>query len=516
MILDGISLIQTREMLCDESILATVSVYFKRRYEMMFSEMWNFKLNIERKADSKISELVKTDYSYLPDLLEKYHGVRIKIDIIEEKEVLLAINDNIKEGYPLCTYILGSCMPWAEKHEEVIYFPFLIIGIDASNVYCIDIHYTKKMVSFPISKFMEIYNRLITFSIIKNEEKTIIWKTIIKSNINGLIQNNSFEAFRKLSKMVLEDFDINIENKIEIKGEEPAFCRILKELGRTRYLFSQTLGYFNNYHNAHIPTYVYENFCNLSSEWISVWGIVVKAFICKEKDFPVEKISKKILHAANTEEEVYEQLIRFINDEDMSINKTVQDSSTSYKANMVFVNIDNIFNNEGFSSKFSIDATADLTGFGQYLLADRMKEDGIWENNGIKFFLKLPIDGVKDNISCQSQEIELPKGFYSSLIMIGCAEWGHQTDFMELIYDDCHVEVPLELSDLSYDEPVFNEIIVWEGKCAEIKDKQVIYNPWVPRAHIYAKNIKLDISRQIIRLKMPDCSNIHIFAITLN
>jgi hypothetical protein len=118
-----------------------------------------------------------------------------------------------------------------------------------------------------------------------------------------------------------------------------------------------------------------------------------------------------------------------------------------------------------------------------------------------------------DNITCTGQVLEVPQGIYGYLLILGCAEWGNFSDTLAVEFDDGDTEViKIEFTDWA-NIPVFGEKTAWQGQGAErTKDGIHIMNLSL---HLFAKPFPIRTEKQVRSIKLPDCPNLHFFAITL-
>jgi hypothetical protein len=133
----------------------------------------------------------------------------------------------------------------------------------------------------------------------------------------------------------------------------------------------------------------------------------------------------------------------------------------------------------------------------------------------IEFYLPYPKNNIYDNISCNCQKINFIEKNYSTLIIIGCAEWGNQSTSIIVNYvGENKIKLPFEISDWSFSEPIFNELLIWKGKSFERTKNGIELINWF-KGNIFAQLIKLDKSKKLESIVLPDCGNIHVFALTL-
>lgn len=506
MILKNIELIQFREMNCEEAVIATVANHWNRNYEMIFSEI----LNLIKSKSNNISDFFYLDTEDKYFLLEKYHGIKqnifIENDFQKKQEIIYY---NLKNNSPVCIIIKGSLLSWYLEDDNDKLFPFLVIGYDNKYIYCIDIHLKKNIVKFEFIDFWSKWNNGMFFTLTSNQPKHINWKEHITLSFNKLIKNNIILILRDFAKLINDRYynELEIDNFLIANLSEK-----FKLLCRSRYLYCRFLQYINKIHRAEIPSYIIKRFQDLSDDWFSLWGLTYKNFLTNKKNILPSQISNKILLILEKEEITIYEMKNFLNGKIIIDNQV--ELVTSQKCNIkpCLVNIEKYFNNEAFAFDINKNVTSDLTGFKQFLVNEKIKTN---KNTNFLFNVNHHIDGQNDNICCENQVIILEKQKYSSICFLGCAEWGHQSGELFINYENNKNIELLKFSDVSSENPYFNEIIFWTGKCMERKGEILIENPWCRKAHLFVQRILLDKNKNLVSIKLPDCINMHIFAITL-
>lgn len=185
------------------------------------------------------------------------------------------------------------------------------------------------------------------------------------------------------------------------------------------------------------------------------------------------------------------------------------ESKIIVSSNNYLLDLKPFYNNNGCS--YEINDKSDLTMRGQYFLDKSIPGKMVVEYEDIQF--QFPdITSTFDNISCEGQIINIKKGIYNKLYILGCCENGSFFDYVELYNENKFVgKVKIELSSwLNYtlcsDEKILFSFSTYDRSSKLFKEsKQNLY--------VYMQTI--NFSGYIDAIKMPNCENMHIFAITL-
>lgn len=127
----------------------------------------------------------------------------------------------------------------------------------------------------------------------------------------------------------------------------------------------------------------------------------------------------------------------------------------------------------------------------------------------MKFQFPNLIEDSYDNISCMGQIIEISSNYCSQIMILSCAEWGNYFETIIINYTDgFSINIPFEVSDWAMKNQASHEVVAWDGVCIKIGDYKGV-------AYIYAQGHLLSHNGFISTIILPNCSNIHIFAISL-
>ncbi|MBE3576406.1 MAG: hypothetical protein IMX00_01715 [Limnochordales bacterium] len=168
------------------------------------------------------------------------------------------------------------------------------------------------------------------------------------------------------------------------------------------------------------------------------------------------------------------------------------------------------FNQDGVST-LANPADGNFDGVGWNLAAELMPPAGqVVKLAGVEWLMPEYADGLLNNIQARGQRLPLPKGMYSGLYILATATGGGQTGKLTVNYADGSTQtVDIRVSDWC-GEPSFGEEVAWE--MAHRYDRN---GPTGPATRLFRVWWKLDASREIESVVLPNNPSIHIFALTL-
>lgn len=503
---------------CYQDLIANIGQLTGRGYEMFFSDSWRFEFDLDGYLNhgGTMGEHIKIEASLSYEYMRKYHGIsisQIAVDPLNSHssaEVLLYL----KEGLPLILLMDNYVIPWGKDYLKA-HRPhsILVIGYDSNThtVQCIDPMFSKKIENLP-ADIMNEYNRSeVIYKIDLLEEYGDFCALDYIQDINKLAQRiyteNHVEDMISLSRLIDESgFDINREFSVDDSDDfwNCAFLLNLRRIISGRYYFSKilcSLGLRFKNDDFRILSAEADLICK---QWENMRLLLFKAYYTKRINS--KDLSKRLLNLAMQEE----QFVDILLNDNLDKLKPPADAKVQPDNNAaaihVNLNLEHLFNNKGIYHAEGY--SADFTGLGEFFI----------ESDSTATANKFTPDIRKrfDNISCTAESVILPSetvGYYNSISIVGCAEWGDCTDTVQVVYEDNEVQLyPLNITDWAAENPRFGEEIVWEGLCANKDGEKAVNNM---KVYIYNQFINIARNKKIKEIQLPQCPNIHIFSIEL-
>lgn len=511
---------------CFDDCIATLSKYIGRDFELMYSGSWSFGFDpADSSCLSSIGKRVRIDRLNKYRLLEKYHGITLTDNNLPESEGIDCIKSNLESGKPVILIIDCFWCPWDpgfRKYHNSGH-SFLITGFDEErNTFkCTDGYYMKKDLCLPIDCYSKGFVGTASYSVAP-EPAVGSPAEIVKNCAEALIQdNNGVNCFEQMRDFGRELLHLNPE--IELEGydsfwETPvwyAFDSIIS----SRIEYAISLKYAADKEGGAVFEGIEDMLCRLIERWNVCKGMLSKIFSSDRRAGEVQKrLCNRVLEAAEKEEEIAGLIVKTNRNlrtaKDVFIADRECDNTVMpyYQSSCVFIDLSNFKNNKAFDIYPSSGATADFTGHGHYFIYDGLLGEDILKIGERAFKVNIKPFDCYDNVSCSEQNIPVPEGIYNRIFIMGCAEYGDYSDTLKIqLKDDRCLELPIMFYEWSHSAN--NDTAAWEGKIAEKKDGE-----WVSgnRLHkIYAKGYRLDCNTEVSSIRLPDCPNIHIFAITM-
>jgi hypothetical protein len=516
---------------CFEDSIVTVAEWSGYRYELMFSEDWNFVFNFEKsRLNKNLGQSIEVTSHDIKNKLDKFHGIKIESVEISSEKVTKVIIDELKNKKPIIVFVDSFWCPWdwffQKRHND---HAFLVTGFDdTEKFYCCDCFYQTNNIITGEELRKGFIGRTEVFSFEGNEKIYVNWSNVLQIVLNRLRDGdrglNAFDSMRYFAD-VLESLT-DLQNEI-LGCEEYLFSAPLVSnleyiaYGRRR--FARLLDYFEEEIGIKYLQELANRLRKVAIQWANIRLMLIKLTFSYDALIK-NRIVSKIREIAESEESMAEQMAEVlrsnINASHYFTNRCKTISMEEKKENLVssnnvlMVDLSPYLNNQAFGNSISEKVTADLMGTGTYFLKGNLPDNDVWKVNKMKFKCPWLYNNGNDNISCNRQRININnKEIYQSIIILGCAEWGSFTDKLSIYYINGQVEeIYIKLTDCLY-KPLYGETIAWEGKAVD----KIGNHAQLRGGNVYITAKKYDIPRRdrIDFLQLPECPGIHLFAISL-
>jgi amino acid adenylation domain-containing protein len=512
---------------CFEDLLASVCGWLGRDFEMMFARAWSFSYQSagplgEKTFGSRIDCNMGDKFG---DLL-RYHGIQTSVHSGKTcAEILNIAVQELEAGRPVVMPCDTYWIPWdagyqREGHDATHYF--LIVGFDGVNqvVYCVDTIYSKYWEPLSLNHIVKgNLGECETYSLIDEIDTGMDWKGVIRNaveHLQGVNGNeNVFTAMRRLAADLAETFDIGEETKDQVNFLRAPIYESVRYIAKGRKQFGRLLEYLSQRFDIADMLPLAKRLDRAGGRWESMRALMLKMYKMFDQELYKNKVVEMIREAADDEESIAGELSRLCRQE--AFTKTGArfpraPGDTPVKGETVFVELSSHFNNCGCGGSIYESCRADLNGMKEFFLIESMPQEGVLAAGGMEFYFPKLADGKMDNLSCNGETLPAPPGRYSSIQLLGCGDEGHFSEDMMINYEDGTKEtVDLEIS-CWWLPANYGETIVWSGKIISRADERIHQTPIQGR--LYAQSYPLTHNGNVISVTLPDCPNIHLFAVS--
>lgn len=507
---------------CFEDILVTLASHYNVEYRLAFSGAWGFEFKPEIGSEnSLLGERIGNDVRNITSMLYKYCNVDvIRFDSEEPYELLEIIKMHLSQEIPVGIFIDTFWCPWLQGRYQRIHdvHHCLIIGIDAdNNLYCLDPALNLNISVLLYKDFINGCKNCVKYEFNNKDEKHD-YLQIIKDSTVKLNNKKFYYNIRAFAKEFKDSFDFNLEyQKFNVDVWYVLIDRNLRLIASGRTLYAEFIELVSKeLHSDKLLEIKYE-LQKVASKWNKIRGILTKSYRKGCSDDVKDKVYYLLNEISDFEVNLIESLHQIVND-NLYIKKE-NNIPISYDLNyfnvtkIVPLNLADKLNNKAFALTAGDAFKADLTGIGHFFISNGLEHEKSIQVNGMYFKLPTLITEKYDNISCTGQKIIVEKSIYQSILFLGCSDNGDFIDEATIFFETGEeLKIPISFTD-SWRLPKFNESIAWTGMGGKwTEDRFEIHSN---KQRIFARE-EIIIKKGIVEaIKLPDCSNIHIFSISL-
>lgn len=524
----------SNNMDCLDSLICTLAGYLNEDYRLMFVENWSLGYDVEDKNKKLVSDKIGTGRGQEMIYLEKYHQIKIDPLLTDENTIEDMICKNIViDKMPMLVQVDCYETPWitACYHKVHINTHYvLIIGYDDTNQCIVVVDNQEAVNGFKCS--IEEYKKFAVtpFQVTHLQEKENLDTCTILRCMLSRIKPKEYAGLPYLSIEEKYDLLINdLENNFDLFKEVGAslsnlagarLFNIVNEIVMGRHKSAMALQYLQEQLGIHELSEAINLLNNSGAQWSQFCGVLIKSCYIKNNEKYIKHSIEKINYIKELETCAINILENYINGNRQDLQEYSTDNTVGLhdidKSSLVFNQIDiaEYFNSNGCDGKVSADSKSELSNPLRYLICDEVK------NIDINEFKIVNVDGENnDNIVCLGQTIQfdymLNDNNYIMLLM--CSEFTCLEENIRVLYGDGSSETAkIGVTACLKSEPEFNDYIVITGTpVVLLQETHEVYTYNFP-GHIYGSIYKLNkVSGNITGIVLPECPNIHIFAITM-
>lgn len=180
--------------------------------------------------------------------------------------------------------------------------------------------------------------------------------------------------------------------------------------------------------------------------------------------------------------------------------------------NFIQINIDEMMDGRAFTNDITNGNKANLNDLREFVLSkDRPTGDCLRYKN-TKFNINIfDTDKQYDNIVCKSQEIEVAENYYSDILLVTMAQFGHQKSYLTLIYEDDTIELrEFNISDWCERVLCDEYVIYYAFGCRNLhRNINIVKGD----SFIFLKRVVANPEKKLKSIILPNNRNINIFAL---
>jgi hypothetical protein len=497
-----------------------------------FGECWKFSFsNPVNDSKGALGKVLYENNSYEYDSYKKYYGVEIKYH--HEKKLDEFFDGLQKELYyerPVVLIQKSYWIPWDINYqinnEYTHAYIITDVDYDNKNLIATDGYYSQKDILIDFSHVEKGFiGEFITFSYSNDMDrlcgKISDWKSLLRHTLKNVKDNkgnfNAFSDMRDLAERLMLIDDINSENN---PGDEnfvsSKLYRAISIIINSRKKFARFMKHLERKTGIEMLCNMCKEFELSANKWLKIQHLMLKASIAGNYSAIKPKLYANIIEVAELEESIFVEMEGFVeeyNDHSQKNNEYMNKTSFDDYEKYIFLDLESYFNTKGFGDAEE-DSCPTLIFSGQYFSNENIPLDEVLIVDDMKFKFPEVKKHKLDSLYCKGQVITTEREKYNTIMFLGFSDTDNFSDEVEIEYTDNSVEKLMVAFTCWYINPHFGDMLAWEGSIFE-KNLDGTAMQSSHKYKIFANKYSFNCSDKVVKsIRLPECENIHIFAIT--
>lgn len=508
---------------CFDDCIATFASHVGIDYERMYF------LALENGFSNDQSKGIGSSFITSFDIcesLEKFTGIKTTKYSTYFNSDLTRIIELLNQNIPICVTMKGFNCPWDWRFNEIdtgAHALFLVQYDETKKAFkCLDPYYNKTNVYLSEDDLRKGYISFRTFSVDHNYPY-VEPLNLLDDSLEGLVNGIYLTSLKDLSEKIKQNFDIAREIKnfehidtysIDEIHENIYLNQSLKIMVHNMFRFSILLYKFDEWYPKHEGAFsrLADEMKVISEKWEMIRFMLLKMVFAKDFQKISEGLSRRINSIADDQMLLIQEIIKVIQQRPLPVKN--KDYTEVEFGEIISLNLEEYFNNIGIGKRNELNDKADFNGIGEYIIHESLPKESWLSSLDTKFSISCSKRGAFDNISCARQVINIENNYYVQFSVLGCSEWGDFKEYFKIIYmDDSYERVLVELNDWTpvvLDRESSTECIECEKSIVDENDLIDFTEP----CYLYINHYILSTDKMIKRIELPECENMHIFALS--
>ncbi|BCN28795.1 hypothetical protein [Anaeromicropila herbilytica] len=497
-------------------------------------ETWKFSFRENKNQCTSLGKALSSNVFNEYEVYQKYYGIDISSHTNATFDTfIMEAKKELSLGKPVVLIQKSYWIPWDPNYnvnkEYTHAYIVLDIDFEEKRFLASDGLYTQKNVPIDFENVRQGFTgEYITFEKINhssfdNNTKNT-WMNEIKTMIDNLHledEKNIFNHMNVFADRVQTTESLIYENRMgSTNFVSSDLYNALSVVINSRKKLARFMKYLESKNDIKQFSDFTVRFDFAATKWYDIQHKFLKASFLPDFTFIKSRIVKSIREVKEVENDIAIEMKKFILNEELKANNQkklnqfasenkIHVPATLQKTEMI--DMTKYFNNKGFG-EMGQDGIAFAEG-GQYFSIKNLPKKKIWMIDDMKFNVPNFFTQSVDNLRCERQLIEVKPDSYHCLMLLGCSEQGSFSGEVEIGYlDGSSEKVIASLSDW-YLPPQFTDCMAWQGNIIEKVDGEFVQSTHLYQ--IFASKYSMNKTKKtVVSIRMPECQNMHIFAIT--
>jgi len=506
---------------CFDDIIVTLALHNKVEYRRAFADSWGFEFEPEGKDGNLLlgNRIRNSIINYASILSQDCNMTWANFDSTEPVVLFNYVKGYLAQGIAIGICIDSFWCPWLQgRYQRVNGVHYcLAIGIDEdNNFYCLDPALNLSVSALKYNDFINGCKYCIKYDFVKND-RTYDYLKILNESIEKLNSSNFLKRIRDFAYEFKDKFDFSVEyQNFNIDVWYVLIDRNLRLIAAGRTLYSVFLDLVSEKFQSEKVSAIKIELQMVASKWNKIRGVLTKSYYSGYNERVKEKVYNALIEVSNIQEDLVNRLYQCCHDNQFNKNENILPITKVIdnfdNSEIIALELENFVSNKAFAISEFDSFKANLTGSGLFFISNGLENQHSIQVEEMNF--RLPkLNNQYDNISCSGEVIAVEKSIYYSIMFLGCSEHGDFIEEVIIQYENGEtLKIPISFSDC-WRKPLFNESIAWSGPGGRWTNDE--FEPHTNIQRIFAREEIIREQKLIESIKLPECPNMHIFAISL-
>ena len=516
---------------CLEDQLVSVIAWFNKDIPVdnliwHLSEAWDFSFTGLNEQNSSLGKRLKSDSSKIYDCYKNYYSVEVNNHHAASFEDFIEkAGRELSKDKPVVIIQKSFWIPWDPNYNvnQEYEHAYIVIAVDCDSEQIIasDGLYMKKNIHIDFDNVKNGFTgEFITFDYTGRTQGKDpgrdSWADYFDKMLKRIRWNDSNNSIFKQMNDFAEKFEMLDDIKSENNDGSTNFVaselyQALSVIINRRKQLAQFMKYLETKYNMHSFSDFNIKFDLAASKWYEIQHKMLKASFLPDFTPIKKRIVNSIYEVADLEKGIAEEMNEFIHFRDGFRDAGSSNSHEFEKLTML--DLKQHFNNKGFGRSGISGSSFAATG--QYFSSENLALRDIWEIENMSFEFPDVYNSAFDNLYCDGQIISIEPEKHNTIMTLGCSEVNNFSGEVEIHYSDrSNEKIIISLSDW-YRTPQFGDTVAWQGHIVE-KSSEGTSLLSTHEYKIFASKYTFNSSKKCVTsIKLPECNNMHLFAISL-
>ncbi|MBL0388673.1 amino acid adenylation domain-containing protein [Tumebacillus sp. ITR2] len=300
---------------CIDDVIASLTEWLERRYELMYFGSWNFGFASE--GTGSLGERLHVKPSRYREFLERYHGMKSTVLTSGTSEdALRMIVRELRADRPVVLTMNSYWVPWDENYQQNDVVHSLIItghNPETDDLYATDPYFKMQGALLPVQEFHRGFQHVTMMEVVADEVIDTGVLTDLQAYLEQTLEEGvPFQQMEVFADALATHFDLQRETEGFAHFTDVPLFSQLGDVADGRVKFALLLDFLGSqFHSGFFA--LGESMKKAAANWGVIRGSLIKMFLTKKTSQALlDKSAERIRQAAVVESKLAADLLAFL------------------------------------------------------------------------------------------------------------------------------------------------------------------------------------------------------------